>query len=220
MGMDNLGKINAKSYPPFKPMIIYINLGVSLICGLMMSLKYMSKPVLLVYAGQLLYFAYTFYANPKLKYSEWHRIQIATRHVGCAGIYILYSSFQEKKSLASRQQLQRIGEILLGIYFFAYMYALNNNTEFKEAFGSHVPGGDWSRFIVTVVMATCSLGFITGFFVRDICLCSSVIIMFMAVILDGDFKYWTRRGVHYWNVVRMAIDSMCCVVGFVYFSVR
>ncbi|XP_050411352.1 transmembrane protein 101 [Patella vulgata] len=210
-----------ESFPPINPHIIYINLGICVVCGVLMSIRLQANKAVLIYAGQLLYFAYTFYSNAKLNYGEWHRIHIATRHVGCAGIYIMFASFLDnQKSVASRNQLQRIGEILLGIYFFAYMYTLNNSPDYRRAFMDHVPGEDWSRYFATVALAGCALSFISGHFVRDVCLFSSFVVIFMTLVVDGDLFYWTNRGVHYWNQIRMTLDNICAVVGFVYFSIR
>ena len=58
------------SYPPFEPYLIYVNLGVLVLCGVCMSFNMQRKNAALVHCGQLLFLTVAVYSSKKLKYSD------------------------------------------------------------------------------------------------------------------------------------------------------
>ncbi|CAL1535359.1 unnamed protein product [Lymnaea stagnalis] len=202
-----------ESEPPIHPKIIYANLIGFLGSALLMSSYIKRKEAALVFCGQLVYFTYNFYTNSKLNYKDWLRLQMCTRQMGCVGIYLLFVHILDKKKSIL---LQRVAEIVMGLYFFAFTYLINNTNEFRGAVLSHIIGGDWARYIITVALAACALSFFSGYFLRDMSLCASAVIAIIVFTVDCDFKFWSRKGVHFWNQTRMICDSLCVCCGLIY----
>ncbi|XP_046552430.1 transmembrane protein 101-like [Haliotis rubra] len=210
-------RAKSESVPPLPPQLIYAHMGVFLICGFLMSAHMAKKEASLVYAGQLIFFSYNFYTNKKLNYGQWQRLQMAVRQVGCVGIYVLVAFIHTKKENRS-EPLRRVGEIILGIYLFAYAYILNSSSEYKRGFLHHFLDSDWLRYFITLAIVACALCFLSGYFIRDMSVCAVVMLILVTVVMDLDFDYWTRRGVHFWNQARLLLDSLTAVTGFALFS--
>ena len=146
------------------------------------------------------------------------QIRIASRHVGCVGIFLLFSSVFE--NLPSKQ-LQKLGETVVGVFLMAFVYILNNIPEDRQAFLSHVPGGDWSRYFFTLVLTAGAISFFSGHFLRDMSI--SVIITFgiLTILVDCDIHFWVEtKGMLFWNQVRLIIDDLCILLGFSMIVVR
>lgn len=141
------------------------------------------------------------------------QVRIATRHVGIIGMCLLFAHLNDPK----RQLfLRKMGEGLVGIYLFCCTYLLNSTTEDKRAFLWHVPGADWSRYIVTIMYLTSSLCFMSGYFLRDIALCMVITTAFMTSFVECDIPYWTTRlRMDYWNQVRLIADNIFILIGFI-----
>ncbi|XP_059150849.1 transmembrane protein 101-like [Physella acuta] len=202
-----------ESAPPINHRIIYANLIGFLGCALLMSSNIQRKAAALFFCGQLGYFTYVFYSNKKLNYKEWLRLQVCTRQVGCIGIYLLFAYVIDRRKSVP---LRRFAEIIMGLYLFAFTYLINNVHEVRSGVLSHMIGGEWGRYVVTVLIAACALSFFSGYFLRDMSLCAAVVIAFMVCTVDSDVDYWSRKGVHYWNQIRMIADSLCVCVGLIY----
>ncbi|GFS12431.1 transmembrane protein 101-like [Elysia marginata] len=202
-----------ESEPPIHPKIVYANLLGFLACGLLLSSHVKQKEAALVFCGQLIYFAYNFYNNNKLHYKEWLRTQMCVRQIGCVGVYLMFASILDKKKSS---HIRRTAEIVLGLYLFAYVYLINNTKEVRNATLSHILAGDWGRYMFTVVLAACALSFFSGYFLRDMSLCAAVTIVLLTVLVDCDFSYWSRKGVHFWNQARMVGDNLCVCTGLFY----
>ncbi|XP_005108336.2 transmembrane protein 101 [Aplysia californica] len=198
---------------PIHPRIVYANLLGFLGCALFMSSHIKRKEAALVFCGQLIYFAYNFYNNNKLHYKEWLRQEMCSRQVGCIGVYLLFAHIIDHKK---SNLLRRLGEILLGIFMFAYVYLLNDSREIRRAFLSHMVGDDWARYVVAMVIAACALCFLSGYFVRDMALCAAVTIATLTLVIDCDFTYWSLKGVQFWNQGRMVADNLCICTGLLY----
>ncbi|XP_067654791.1 transmembrane protein 101-like [Haliotis asinina] len=210
-------RAKSESVPPLPPQLIYAHIGGFLICGFLMSSRMAKKEASLVYAGQLIFFSYNFYHNKKLNYGQWQRLQMAVRQVGCVGVYVLMAFIHTKKENRS-EPLRRVGEIILGIYLFAYAYILNSSSEYKRGFLHHFLDSDWLRYFITLAIVACALCFLSGYFIRDMSVCAVVMLILVTMVMDLDFDYWTRRGVHFWNQARLLLDSLTAVTGFALFS--
>lgn len=150
--------------------------------------------------------------------SFFSQIRMASRHIGCVGIFLLFSSIFE--NLPSKQ-LQKLGETVIGLFLMAFVYILNDSVEDKKAFLSHVPGGDWSRYFFTLVLAAGAISFFSGHFLRDMSI--SVIVMFgiLTILVDCDINYWVESNkMLFWNQVRIVIDDLCILLGFTMIVVR
>lgn len=146
------------------------------------------------------------------------QIRMASRHIGCVGIFLLFSSIFE--NLPSKQ-LQKLGETVIGLFLMAFVYILNDSVEDKNAFLYHVPGGDWSRYFFTLVLAAGAISFFSGHFLRDMSI--SVIVMFgiLTILVDCDINYWVEGNrMLFWNQVRIIIDDLCILLGFAMIVVR
>lgn len=201
-----------EKYPPIPPRLIYSHIAIFLAVGFLMSAKVKRKELSLVYAGQLLYFAYNTYTNQNLRYTEPQRIRMSVRLIGCAGIYVLFSYFQEQ---VKSRQLRKLGETLVGIFLIAYVYIINNTYEDKRAFLMHIPGGNWIRYFITLALACGAISFFSGYFLRDVSISLAIVFAILTVAVDCDIQYWVnKRGMFYWNQVRVIADDLCIIIGF------
>lgn len=111
--------------------------------------------------------------------------------------------------------LRRIGETIIGLYLLSIAYMLNESRDDKAAFYNTIPGGDYSRFIVTLMFVAGALCFFSGYFLRDICLAMVLVTLIMTVLVDGNVSYWTyRKGMQFWNQMRIVLDQGCLITGF------
>lgn len=146
------------------------------------------------------------------------QIRMALRHFGCAGMFLIYSYIYDVQRL---KQLRKIGETVVGIFLVAYVYALNNSPEDRKGFLSHIPGGDWSRFFFTLILACGAMCFFSGYFLRDISLSCMVVLAILTVFIDCDIRYWVNvKHMHYWNQVRLISDDLCLILGFAMIGCR
>lgn len=138
--------------------------------------------------------------------------RMSVRLVGCAGVLVLFSYFQEQ---VKSRQLRKLGETLVGIFLIAYVYIINNTYEDKRAFLMHIPGGDWSRYFITLVLACGAISFFSGYFLRDVSISLAIVFAILTVAIDCDIQYWVnKRGMLYWNQVRVIADDLCIIIGF------
>ncbi|KAL5006219.1 hypothetical protein ScPMuIL_015025 [Solemya velum] len=201
-----------ESFPPLPPNVVYAHIGLFVVCGFCLSARFKSKEMSLLYAGQLLYFAYNCYTNPKLNYTEWQKLRVSTRQFGCCGVYLIYAYLNDEKRSVP---LRRIGEIIIGLYLLSIAYMLNESTDDKAAFYSQIPGGDYSRFIVTLMFTAGALCFFSGYFLRDISMAMVIVTLVLTVLVDGNVSYWTyRKGMQFWNQMRIVLDQGCLITGF------
>ncbi|XP_069131678.1 transmembrane protein 101-like [Argopecten irradians] len=202
--------------PPLHPGLIYANIAVFLMCGFLMSGKVMRKELSLVCAGQMVFFAFNMYTNTQLHYSQWQRIRMGIRHLGCAGMFVLYSYLQDRTS-----STRRLGEITIGLYLLGLTYILNNSNEDRSAFLSHIVGGDWSRYFFTLIVACAALSFFSGYFLRDMSISIVILLTLYTVFVDCDFTFWVgKRGMHHWNQVRIVMDDIFLIIGFTMVTLR
>ncbi|XP_061179134.1 transmembrane protein 101-like [Saccostrea echinata] len=207
-----------ESYPPIPPKVIYTHIGIFVACGFLLSFRYKCKEVSLVYCGQILYLVYIMFTNPQVGYTQWQKIRIASRHIGCVGMFLLFSSLFE--NLPSKQ-LQKLGETVVGIFLMAYVYILNNSTEDRRAFLSHIPGGDWTRYFITLALAAGAISFFSGHFLRDMSITVICVFGILTIFVDCDINFWVEtKGMLFWNQVRLIIDDLCILLGFAMIVVR
>ncbi|CAI9741072.1 Hypothetical predicted protein [Octopus vulgaris] len=206
-----------ESYPPINPKVIYIHLGLFLVCGALMSGFSGGKSIPLIYAGQLMYFAYNSYSNSNMD-RDWLRTLICARHFACAGVYIGLAYLFDKNS---GKQLQQISYSVLGIYCLTLIVALNNNTELYQAFIYHFPVSDVSHVVMNILLGLCSVSLFSG--VKQVqCKTFFTLAILMALIslfIDSRLSYWTEyKKVHFWNQIRLICDQICITIGFILFG--
>ena len=92
-------------YPPFEPKVIYIHLGLMVVCGVCMGFNMARRPAALFHCGQLLFLAYSTYVNEKLKYSQWLKVSIACIEIsgnkGKLDTRFLFDLYKYKQNLAT-----------------------------------------------------------------------------------------------------------------------
>lgn len=96
----------------------------------------------------------------------------------------------------------------------AYVYLINSISQYKFGFNTHMPGGDYMRYIVVLILAGCALSFFSGYFQRDMSLCAAIALSLTTFLVDSDIWYWERQGFQKWIQIRQIINSTCAVVGF------
>lgn len=206
-----------ESYPPLNPKVIYLHLGLFVVCGALMSAFYQAKSMALIYAGQLLYFSYNAYTNTAMG-QDWLRVLIASRHFACAGVYLGIAYLTDQ---ASGKQLRHISYAVLGAYSLSIIMTLNDNQEAYLAFTRHFPLADVTYFLMMVILGVCAVALFSGptrFLCRAFFVLSLLLIL-MSFFIDCRLSYWTNwKKVHYWNVIRLIADQICIVLGLVLFG--
>lgn len=136
---------------------------------------------------------------------------MATRLVGMAGMILLYAFFTMPKPRS--HQLRRIGEILFGIYLIATTYMMIESPEDRRAFITHMPGGQVTLYMFAIILACSALCYLPGLFVHDVTQACVILLFASTTLIDFDINYWvTRRGLDYWNHIRLLIDNVFIVI--------
>ena len=134
------------------------------------------------------------------------------RQVGCAAMFLLFSSVHDP---LQSKHLRKIAETLTGFFLLGYTYILNNSPEDKRAFLLHVPGGDWARYVFTLVLAAGAISFFSGHFLHDISIALIVMFAMLTLLIDCDTGYWVEnKGMHLWNQLRLICDNFNIIIGF------
>ncbi len=137
---------------------------------------------------------------------------MSTRLLGVAGMIMLYAFFTMPKPRSP--QIRRIGETLVGLYLMCLTYTLVESPEDRKAFMDVVPGGESSLYVMATLLACCALCYLPGLFVHDVSQALILLLPLYTLFIDCNFHYWTkRRGMDYWNQVRLVADNMCVALG-------
>lgn len=201
-----------ESKPPIEPKIIYGHLAVFICCGICMGFNFFRKKAAMIHTGQLIYFAFLVIAEEDFKYRRWVTIRMAGRTVGVAGVMMLYAFFTMPKP--RDQQLRRIGEILLTIFFAASAYILCNSPEDKTAVMHHFIFGEYMVYIFAIIFAISAFSYCTAMFTFEISQLVIIILIIYTTFIDFNISWWTeRRGLDYWNQMRLLCDHACIVLG-------
>jgi uncharacterized membrane protein YphA (DoxX/SURF4 family) len=110
--------------------------------------------------------------------------------------------------------MQRIGELCIAVYLCAQAYLFNESYEDKKAIMDLIPGGNYARYALTLVFACAGLCFISGYFLKDISLAVTFVLIVFMVLVDIKFSFWTYRGMSYWNQARLLADNVNLLFGF------
>lgn len=206
--------MKAEKYPPMHPKIIYTIAGVCLMAGVMMSAKIKVRFAALIYTGVLGYLALNAYTNKEFNYSKHVRRRISSRHLGCMGVYLIFSFI---KSGQKSRLTQRVGELCIAVYLLSAAYLFNESYEDRRGLMENLLGGNYMRYFITLVYACSGLCFLSGYFLRDISMSMAFCLTFVTFLVDMKFTYWTYRGMNYWNQVRLTLDNANLLVGFFMF---
>ena len=136
---------------------------------------------------------------------------MSARLVGMAGMILLYAYFTMPKPRS--YQLRRIGEIFFGIYLICTTYMMVESPEDRKAFITHMPGGEITLYMYAIILACSALCYLPGLFVHDVTQACVILIFASTTLIDCDINYWVnRRGLDYWNHMRLLIDNAFIVV--------
>jgi len=110
--------------------------------------------------------------------------------------------------------LRRVGEFLVGCSVMFGTYSILQVAEDREAFLKLVPFGHVMLFIYGTALGTVGLCYIPGLFVYDLTFGLAVLLSTSTLGVDMRMWYWTgRRGLHYWNQVRLIVDNLAMIAG-------
>jgi len=137
---------------------------------------------------------------------------MSTRLIGVAGNFLLYTYFISQKPQS--HLLRRSGECLVGLSVMLSTYSFLVVAEDREAFLKLIPLGYVMLFVYGTVLGTIGLCYIPGLFVYDVTIGLAVLLSASTVGVDMRVWYWTqRRGLHYWNQMRLIIDNLTIIIG-------
>ncbi|XP_013380341.1 transmembrane protein 101-like [Lingula anatina] len=199
---------------PLPPKLVYGHVIVQVVCGMAYQLKWKRKEVSLILCGQMLHLAYVALTYPKLQYSDWLRVKIASRLLGPVGVYLYFADLLNK---TSSKQLRKSSEAILGTYLVCISYLLLNSSDDKNGLKAHLPGGDWALYVIVGMLGACSVALFSGMYLRDACYLTIGLITLYSVFIEGDIDFWTkRRRVPYWVHIRLILDNVCVIVGLIF----
>jgi len=137
---------------------------------------------------------------------------MSTRLLGVAGNFLLYAYFTSPKP--QPRLLRRIGECLVGFSVMFSTYSVLTIAEDREAFLKLIPFSHVMLFVYGTILGTVGLCYIPGLFVYDVTIGLVLLLLASTVGVDMRMWYWTqRRGIHYWNQIRLIIDSLAMIAG-------
>ena len=140
------------------------------------------------------------------------QLRMSSRLLGVAGNFLLYTYFISRKP--QPHLLRRIGECAVGISVMLSTYSVLIVAEDREAFLKLIPFGHVMLFVYGTLLGTVGLCYIPGLFVYDLTIALVVLLSASTVGVDMRMWYWTqRRGLHYWNQMRLIIDNLAIVAG-------
>lgn len=138
------------------------------------------------------------------------------RMLGVAGFVLLYGYFTMPKPRS--QSLRRSGETLVGLYLLCAAYTQMESPDDKAAFLALVPFGTVSLYIYVLLLATSALCYLPGMFVYDVTQVLILLIPTVTIVVDCNLGYWTkRRGMHFWNQIRLIADSLAVTLGAIFY---
>jgi len=137
---------------------------------------------------------------------------MSTRLLGVAGNFLLYTYFVSRHR--ESRWLRRVGECLVGLSVLLSTYSVLMVAEDREAFLKLVPFSQVTLFVYGTLLGTVGLCYVPGLFVYDVTFGLVILLSLSTTGVDMRMWYWTqRRGLHYWNQVRLIIDNVTIIVG-------
>lgn len=118
------------------------------------------------------------------------------------------------KSNRETKMMQRIGELCLAGYLCAQAYLFNESYDDRKAIMDLVPGGIYARYVFTLLFACAGICFIASYFLKDISLTMAFVIIVYLMLVDTKMWFWQYRGMTYWNQIRLVLDSVTILCGF------
>ncbi|XP_074660528.1 transmembrane protein 101-like [Tubulanus polymorphus] len=203
-----------ENYPFLPPRVIFINVGLFIVVGVCLSSNLKRKEACLIYCGQLLYMGYSIWSVPAVRYREWVRVRMLIRIIGTVGVYTLLAFISSARN--SSNELRRLGETVTGVYLLCYAYSIMNIPEETEAFKDHVLYGDLMIYVVVGALAIGALTCLSGRYIVDVCYLIVLVLLFLTLSIETDTRYWRRRGLDFWNQIRMIFDNVTVIVGFLF----
>ena len=130
------------------------------------------------------------------------------------GVYLIFSFIKSGKK---SKLTQRVGELCIAVYLLTAAYLFNESYEDRRGLMENLPGGNYMRYFVTIIYACSGICFLSGYFLKDISMSMAFCLTFVTFLVDMKFSYWTYRGMHYWNQLRLTIDGLNLLIGFFMF---
>lgn len=139
---------------------------------------------------------------------------MALKMIGVAGITVLYAFYSMRKPRSL--PLKRMAESIVGIILGALMYMVLESDEDRTAFTTLMPGGNISLYAYTLILGGSALCFLPGWYVYDVAVFLVPALIFPCIFVDCHINYWThKRGVDFWNQIRLMSDGMYLISGVV-----
>jgi len=146
------------------------------------------------------------------------QLRMSTRLLGVAGNFLLFAYFVSRSH--ESRWLQRAGECLVGLSVLLSTYSILLVAEDREAFLKLIPFSRVVLFIYGILLGTVGFCYVPGLFVYDVTFGLVALLSMSTVGVDMRMWYWTqRRGLHYWNQMRLVIDNMTIIVGAVLYLI-
>ena len=137
---------------------------------------------------------------------------MSTRLLGVAGSFLMYACFTSQNP--QPRSLRRLAECLVGFSVMFSSYSVLVVAEDRQAFLHLIPFSYVLPFVYGTALGAIGLCYISGLFVYDVTIGLVFLLLASTAGVDVRMWYWTqRRGIHYWNQMRMIIDNLAIVAG-------
>jgi hypothetical protein len=134
------------------------------------------------------------------------------RCIGVAGFTIMYAFYSMRKPRS--QPLRRIAESIIAIVLGSLVYLVLESPEDRNAFTNLMPTGNIALFLYALILAGSAMCYMPGWYVYDVSIFLLPALILPCLFVDGNINYWTnKRGIDFWNQIRLFSDSLFMVLG-------
>lgn len=84
------------------------------------------------------------------------------------------------------------------------MYSLQHSKEDRLAYLNHIPGGELTLMLLTVLFGVLALAFLSGCYIRLAAQILATVLPLVVLLVDGNLGYWHgARKVEFWNQMKL-----------------
>ncbi|KAJ3607576.1 hypothetical protein NHX12_024627 [Muraenolepis orangiensis] len=199
-------RADAKRKPDIPVPYLYVDMGVAVLCASFMSFGVKRRWFALVAAGQLAVSTYGAYVGDQVHYGDWLKVRMFSRSLAMVGGFLVLASgagevYRQKHRTRS---LQSTGQVFIGVYLICMVYSLQHSREDRQAYLSHIPGGELTLTLMVVLYGSLALAFLSGWYVRQAAQVLAIVLPLVVLFIDGNIGYWHHtRKVEFWNQMKL-----------------
>ncbi|XP_061413599.1 transmembrane protein 101 [Lethenteron reissneri] len=199
-------RADSKRKPDLTVPLLYVDLGVAVLCASFMSFGVKRRWFALGAALQIAFSAYAAHISGQVLYGEWLKVRMYSRTVASVGGFLVLASGagEPYRQKARARSLQTIGQVFLGIYLICQAYSLQYSKEDQGAYLAHIAGGELVLQAFFLLYGVLALAFLSGKYVRRAAQLLAILLPILTLLTDGNLSYWhSLRKVEFWLQMRL-----------------